>query len=154
MQYWYNNQWNTATNISVSSKTITGDIPVVALTGTPLVIGSDTTPPSITISAPVNGAVYYLNQAVNANWNATDAGSGVATASGTVPSGSPINTSKVGSYSFTVSATDKAGNTATSTINYSVFGNAITALSGNINIGNSKTICCFENQSFHDSPLI
>jgi hypothetical protein len=147
MQYWYNNQWNTATNISVSSKTITGDIPVVALTGTPLVIGSDTTPPSITISAPVNGAVYYLNQAVNANWNATDAGSGVATASGTVPSGSPINTSKVGSYSFTVSATDKAGNTATSTINYSVFGNAITALSGNINIGNSTNVTSFPGLS-------
>ena len=98
------------------------------------------TPPSITITAPVNGAVYYLNQAVNANWNVTDLGSGVASASGTVPSGSPINTSKVGSYSFTVSATDKAGNTATSTVNYSVCGNAITALSGNINIGNSTNV--------------
>ena len=140
IQYWYNGEWNTATNISVSGTTISGDIPVSALTGTPIVIGTDTTPPTITITAPVNGAVYYLNQAVNANWNATDLGSGVATATGTVPSGSPINTSKVGNYSFTVSATDKAGNTATSTVNYSICGNAVTALSGNINVGNSTNV--------------
>ena len=38
----------------------------------------------------------------------------------TVPSGSAINTSAVGSHSFTVSATDNAGNSASLTVIYSV----------------------------------
>ena len=140
LQYWYNNQWNTAINISVSGNTITGDIPVAALGGTPIAIGNDAIPPVIIINAPINGGVYYLNQAVNANWSVTDVLAGIASSSGTVTSGSPINTGKVGSYSFTVSAKDNAGNTATSTVNYSVCGNAVTALSGNINIGNSTNV--------------
>ena len=31
MQYWYNGIWNSASNVSVSGTTITGDIPVAAL---------------------------------------------------------------------------------------------------------------------------
>ena len=43
IQYWYNNQWNTATNISINTSasppTISGDVPVSYLTGTSFAIG-------------------------------------------------------------------------------------------------------------------
>jgi len=48
-------------------------------------------------------------------------GSGVATCTGTVPSGAQIITSAVGSKSFTVNVTDKVGNAATpQSVSYSV----------------------------------
>ena len=46
IQYWYNNQWNTATNISINTSasppTISGDVPVSYLTGTSFAIGVPT----------------------------------------------------------------------------------------------------------------
>jgi large repetitive protein len=80
----------------------------------------DNTPPVVAITAPADGAVYLLNQNVSANWSATDALSGIASSSGTVPSGSPIPTGTAGANTFTVTATDKAGNTTTKTVNYYV----------------------------------
>jgi hypothetical protein len=71
----------------------------------------DKTPPVVTITVPTEGAEYLLNQNVSANWSATDDLSGIASASGTVPSGSPIPTGTVGSKTFTVTAADNAGNT-------------------------------------------
>lgn len=81
----------------------------------------DKKPPTINVSSPTAGGSYLLNQAVNANYACTDGGSGVATCTGTVASGSPINTASVGSKSFTVNATDNVGNVApTQTVSYSV----------------------------------
>jgi hypothetical protein len=80
----------------------------------------DKTPPVITITTPADGAEYLLNQVVPADWSAIDALSGVTSSSGTVPSGSPIATSTVGTKTFTVTATDKAGNPATQTVTYFV----------------------------------
>ena len=71
----------------------------------------DKTPPVVTITVPTEDAEYLLNQNVLANWSAVDALSGIASASGTVPSGSPIPTATVGSKTFTVTAEDNAGNT-------------------------------------------
>lgn len=84
----------------------------------------DKTPPTITISAPVDGSVYLLNQVVNASWSVTDTESGVnpATVVATKANGLPIDTGTVGSHSFTVSARDYAGNAATRTVTYSVIG--------------------------------
>lgn len=80
----------------------------------------DKKPPSISISSPTSGG-YLLNQAVSANYTCTDGGSGVATCSGTVASGSPIDTASVGSKTFTVNATDKVGNVAPpQSVSYSV----------------------------------
>jgi hypothetical protein len=94
--------------------------PVTDLTMTPIVTQvTDTTPPVITISTPANTA-YLLNQAVAASYSCTDDESGVASCLGTVANGANINTSSVGAKMFTVSATDKAGNTNSKTNNYSV----------------------------------
>jgi len=84
---------------------------------------NDMTPPVITITTPIGGATYLLNQTVLANWSATDInGTGVASASGTVPSGSAIDTGSVGTKHFTVTATDYAKNEATKTVTYIVYG--------------------------------
>ena len=80
----------------------------------------DETPPVVTITVPVDGTSYTLNQAVLADWTATDDLSGIASAVGTVPSGLPIDTGTVGAKTFTVTATDNAGNTATKTVTYTV----------------------------------
>jgi hypothetical protein len=44
MQYWNGAQWITANNIIVSGNTVTGSIPVVALTGTPIALTSTSIP--------------------------------------------------------------------------------------------------------------
>jgi len=86
------------------------------------IVSIDTTPPVITIATPADGAVYILNQVVPADWSAADeaGGSGLASATGTVPSGDPIDTATVGEKTFTVTATDNAGNSDTKTITYYV----------------------------------
>ena len=64
MEYWYNNQWNTASNIlvniSLSPPTITGDIPIAALGGTPIVIGARSLPPAPLAPTPEMPAIVLL----------------------------------------------------------------------------------------------
>jgi hypothetical protein len=80
----------------------------------------DKKPPTISITTPANTG-YLLNQAINANYACTDGGSGVATCTGTVANGSSIDTSSVGSKTFTVNAGDKVGNVAPpQSVSYSV----------------------------------
>ena len=85
----------------------------------------DSTAPTVTITTPTNGAVFTLGQVVNANYACQDEvnGSGLASCAGTVASGSPIDTASVGGKSFTVNATDNAGNPASLTHGYSVIYN-------------------------------
>ena len=76
----------------------------------------DATGPTIVITAPAVGAVYLLNASATSSFNCTDAVSGIAACNGP----STINTSSVGSHSFVVTATDRAGNTSTLTRTYAV----------------------------------
>jgi hypothetical protein len=80
---------------------------------------ADSTPPTITITAPTN-TVYARKQTVLANYVCADEQSGVATCTGSVPSGSPIDTATVGVKSFTVTATDQAANSASRSVSYTV----------------------------------
>jgi hypothetical protein len=77
----------------------------------------DATPPTITITVPGAGATYTLGQVINAAFSCFDALSGFDTCSG---SGSPINTGSIGPHSFTVNASDFAGNTSSKTVTYNV----------------------------------
>lgn len=83
-------------------------------------INIDKTPPQIAINTPANGGVYVLNQALTADWSVTDALSGIVSATGTLTSGAIIDTGAVGAKTFTVTATDNAGNTATQTASYTI----------------------------------
>jgi hypothetical protein len=76
--------------------------------------------PAINITTPT-AASYVLNQSVTVNFNCTDGGSGVATCIGTSADGSTLDTESAGSKTFTVTATDNVGNSASpSVVNYSV----------------------------------
>jgi len=81
----------------------------------------DTVVPVVTITTPADGATYTQGATVLANFGASDGTSGLAApASGDVANGQAINTSTLGSHSFTVTATDLAGNPASSTHHYTV----------------------------------
>ena len=73
---------------------------------------ADVTVPIVTVTNPVANATYTRNQVVIANYSCVDnpGGSGMASCIGTVPNGTPIDTSTAGSHEFEVTGTDKAGN--------------------------------------------
>ena len=75
--------------------------------------------PTVSISTPT-ATTYLLNQIVQAQYQCTDGGSGVASCSGTVANGAAINTSILGSQTFSVSATDNVGNGSNGSAGYSV----------------------------------
>lgn len=76
--------------------------------------------PSIAIGVPTNGAAYLLRQSVTATYSCSDGGSGLASCAGTVASGTNIDTGSVGTKTFSVTATDAVGNSATQTLSYTV----------------------------------
>lgn len=102
----------TATDNSGNTRTETISYNVVVPSG-------DTTPPVITLTTPVNGTLYSQNQAVAANFTCTD-NIAMGACTGTVANGANIDTSTAGPHSFTVNATDAAGNTASETVGYYV----------------------------------
>ena len=83
------------------------------------VVGNVTgTPPTVTITSPTNGATYILNQSVLANY--TCVGAFVTGCLGNVPSGAAVDTSSVGTKTFTVTAVVSAGPTAAASSSYTV----------------------------------
>ncbi len=96
-----------------------------------LVLGTvDTTPPTISITSPAQGAVYTVHQTVLASYSCTDPDSAVASCTGSVPNGSPIDTTSVGIKTFTVTAADPAGNTSSQSVTYAVAGPSDTTVTG------------------------
>lgn len=88
----------------------------------------DVTPPSITITSPVDGVAVLgvggitAREAMTASFTCIDeaGGSGLATCVGTVPNGSALDLSP-GTHSLTVTASDNDGNIASVTHSYVVF---------------------------------
>jgi hypothetical protein len=84
-----------------------------------LTVRLDKTAPDVVITSPQSGA-YAVNEAVPAGYGCTDGGSGISSCVGTVLPGAPVDTATPGSKSFTTTATDVAGNSATASVSYSV----------------------------------
>jgi hypothetical protein len=80
----------------------------------------DASPPVINLRAPSQGASYRVKSSVLADFDCADAVSGVAFCDGTVPPGSPIDTTSPGLRPFTVNAGDAAGNTGWTSVTYRV----------------------------------
>jgi hypothetical protein len=82
----------------------------------------DVTPPTIDLLAPLDGAVYLLDEEVAADYECADepGGSGLASCTGDVADGEPVDTASVGAKTFTVDAADAAGGTASATSHYRV----------------------------------
>jgi hypothetical protein len=93
-------------------------------------VNVDGTKPTITLTSPEDGKTYAVGSSLTASYTCQDTGgTGIATTNGCVgtqANGTTISTSTAGPRTFTVTATDKAGNTETVTHNYSV-GNPNTA---------------------------
>ena len=83
---------------------------------------ADRTPPTITITAPADGATYARGQQVFVSFSCDDGqfGSGVHACMGDLPSGALLDTSTLGSKTFDVEAYDHAGNESEATSSYSV----------------------------------
>ncbi|MBM3933357.1 MAG: hypothetical protein FJ319_03495 [SAR202 cluster bacterium] len=77
----------------------------------------DKTAPAVAITGVSNGAVYIVGGAPVAGNTCTDATSGVASSSGATTGG---NANSVGSYTYTATCTDVAGNTTTVSASYAV----------------------------------
>jgi sugar lactone lactonase YvrE len=80
----------------------------------------DSIAPTVSITTPASGANYAKDASLTANYGCNDAISGIASCVGTVPDNSRISTASNGPQSFTVTATDVAGNVTSSTVNYTV----------------------------------
>ena len=76
--------------------------------------------PVISVTTPVNGAGYALNQSVAAAYACSDGGAGQASCTGTVQNGTSIDTSSIGTKTFVVNAADAVGNPSTATVTYTV----------------------------------
>jgi hypothetical protein len=83
---------------------------------------ADSDVPTVNIARPKEGKSFKLGQVVKASYKCADkrGGSGLQSCVGDVPNGSPIDTSTVGDHTFTVTATDKAGNVRTVVRHYHV----------------------------------
>lgn len=94
----------------------------VTRTGTATVTVVDRSAPAISIGSPTDGETLTVGQRIAADYACADEtnGSGVASCSGPVPPGGPVDTATPGPKTFTVTAADRAGNTATLTRTYTV----------------------------------
>jgi YVTN family beta-propeller protein len=77
----------------------------------------DQTPPEITISGVADGATYALGLVPLAGYTATDATSGLASSSASLTGGDGLG---LGTFVYTVTAEDNAGNTAEESVTYEV----------------------------------
>jgi len=82
----------------------------------------DVIPPTATITTPAAGAEYPLGAQLYASYSCDDGpgGSGVDACIGTYPNGYPLPTDRLGTFTFTVDAFDKAANHGTATATYRV----------------------------------
>jgi hypothetical protein len=76
----------------------------------------DSTPPSVTITSPAQGATYLRGQVITPAWTVTDADDPAPT----VTAAATVDTTTTGDHTYAVTATDSAGNVGTATVTYSV----------------------------------
>jgi hypothetical protein len=101
--------------VLISPPTICADVTSFSL----FAIFKDVTAPTITIAKPA-ARTYQLGESVLADYTCADAGTGIATCAGTVAKGKAIDTTSVGTKTFMVDATDRAGNAAHQSVSYAV----------------------------------
>lgn len=81
-------------------------------------------PPSVSISTPADGATFNPSQVVTASYSCAEfpGGPGIASCTGSVANGSPIDMSAIGAHAITVTATSVDGQSASATNHYTVLG--------------------------------
>jgi len=76
--------------------------------------------PAVTIIAPAQSATYTFGEKISAGYSCADTGSGLETCAGPVNNTAFVDTSSVGTKTFTVNATDAVGNKSTQSVSYEV----------------------------------
>ena len=107
-------------SVTVTARDLAGN--ERSVTHTVTVVARDESAPAITLTSPLDGAVYLLDQPVTADYSCADeaGGSGLASCVGTVPDGAAVDTGSVGAKEFSVTASDVAGNNAVARSAYRV----------------------------------
>jgi uncharacterized UPF0146 family protein len=105
-------------SVTVTARDNAGNETVVTHTVTVV----DETKPTISLTTPAADAVYELGQPVLADYSCADEpnGSGLDSCVGSVANGAPVDTGSLGEKTFTVNASDEAGNTASKSVTYTV----------------------------------
>lgn len=80
----------------------------------------DQSKPILRMDAPRDCARLKVGQELNASYSCEDLGVGMASCVGTVPNGTPLDTSKAGVHHFTVTGTDLDGRERSRTVRYFV----------------------------------
>jgi hypothetical protein len=80
----------------------------------------DLAAPTVTITSPANGSTVKQKSTLVARYSCADQGSGLASCTGTVANGATISTQQTGTFAFTVTGKDVAGNVTTTTVHYTV----------------------------------
>ena len=83
-----------------------------------ILVKADHTLPVVVIHGVVDGARYMIGTLLHPTFTASDTGSGVASSSSTLTP--PATASGAGAYTFSATATDRAGNSTTVTAHYTV----------------------------------
>lgn len=96
---------------------------LAALAFAPAAFADDPAAPQIDLASPAEGAGFYQGQQVQAAWGCFPGSLGwpVVTCEGDVPLGAYLDTSSVGTHTFSVHAVDYAGAETTVTHTYTVF---------------------------------
>ncbi len=106
-------------------------------------------PPEVTITSPTNNASYTQGQVVAPSYSCTDPDGDLKSCIRQGGATGPVDTSKGGSFSFTVNAEDQAGNKATKTVNYTVKAKAGTTPGTGVSPSNTtKKKACVSRRSF------
>ena len=81
----------------------------------------DTTDPTVQLVTPDSGASYVEGASVTVDYSCADmGGAGLFSCAGDLPDGALLDTSTPGEFDFEVTATDRAGNNATASADYTV----------------------------------
>ena len=110
------------TAIAAGTAAITARARTVFATVSVTVRSLDVIAPTVTVTNPAASARYSRGSLLVADYECIDneGGTGVDTCDGTFAPGAPIPTHDLGVRGFTVTATDHAGNTATTTVTFEV----------------------------------
>ena len=125
--YWANLDANSIGRDTIDGNPANVNQSFIAGLNHPCGVAVDSLPaaPTVSITTPADGASYAVGQAVDASYSCADGTGGPGLASsdgcaGTVADGAAIDTSTLGSHSFTVMTTSSDGQVASTTVDYTV----------------------------------
>jgi hypothetical protein len=119
---------------------------------------ADPTPPTVSILSPISGTLYEYGQTVDADYNCSDPVVVVTSCVGTVADDTPIDTTSItphNLHTFTVTATDSVGNTATTEVEYYVQTTPPVANPQSVSVawGAAATLPVLSNVTVTDYPI-